>query len=116
MSSLNSGMAEMDKWRAGTVGDRNGMGESSSYILGSSRLDAMASRGDTADFISLDRVYCAVVGRMEDGDCMVEMSYCSCVTTGVGLLTVEDTGIGHMVLSGLAFTEDLATSKGLAVS
>ena len=114
ISSLNSGIAEGDGRRPGMVGDKNGMGESSSYSLGSSRLDAMASRGDTA--VSFARVNWAVIGRIEAGDCMVEMSNCSCMTIGIGMLTIADTGIGFMVLRDFAFTEGRSTLKGSAAA
>jgi hypothetical protein len=51
MSSPSAGMVDGDGLCEGIVGDKKGMGDSSSSSFGSSRLEAMAWRGETAECV-----------------------------------------------------------------
>ena len=51
MSSLSAGMVDGDGLCDGIVGDKKGIGDSSSFNFGSSRLEAMACRGETAECV-----------------------------------------------------------------
>jgi hypothetical protein len=97
ISSLSEGIIDGDGLCEGIVGDKKGMGDSSSSILGSSRLEAIAWRGETAECVFvLFWPEGAVAGRAKGVGRMLIPSRRNCLTLFGGFGHAE-TGTGRIL-------------------
>jgi hypothetical protein len=100
ISSLSVGIVDGDGLCEGIVGDKKGMGDSSSSSFGNSRLEAMAWRGETAACVFM--FFCsegAVAGRAGGINSMSVRLVCGCLSL-LCTLGPADTGIGRILDGG----------------